>query len=124
VTDIALVRHGQTDLNLQMRWQSTTDAPLNDLGHRQAAQAADRLAASNCWTRIITSPLQRARQTAAVVAARLQLPDPLVDAAILEQHGRVAEGMREAEVANGGPWRNRSRVQRRRPTSVNAERAP
>jgi uncharacterized phosphatase len=103
VTDIALVRHGQTDLNLQMRWQGTTDAPLNDLGHRQAAQAADRLATHNCWTRIITSPLQRARQTAAVVAARLQLPDPLVDAAIIEQHGGVAEGMREAEVRRRWP---------------------
>lgn len=103
MTDIALVRHGQTDLNLQMRWQGTTDAPLNDLGHRQAAQVADRVAVHHSWTRIVTSPLRRARQTAAVVAARLELPDPQVNVELIEQHGGVAEGMREAEVRRRWP---------------------
>jgi uncharacterized phosphatase len=103
VTNIALVRHGQTDLNLQLRWQGTTDAPLNDFGHRQAAQAADRLAAHHCWDRIIASPLQRALQTAAAVAARLELSDPLVNAAITEQHGGVAEGMLQTEVRRRWP---------------------
>jgi uncharacterized phosphatase len=98
MTEIALLRHGQTDLNLQMRWQGVTDAPLNVRGYRQAAQAADRLLAHGGWTRIITSPLQRARQTAAVVAARLELPAPLDDSAIIEQDGGVAEGMPEAAV--------------------------
>jgi broad specificity phosphatase PhoE len=103
VTTIALVRHGQTDLNLQMRWQGTTDAPLNSLGNRQAAQAADRLAAYHPWTRIVTSPLRRARQTAGVVAARLELPDPQVSVALIEQHGGVAEGMRVTEVRRRWP---------------------
>jgi uncharacterized phosphatase len=102
VTTIALVRHGQTDLNLQLRWQGTTDAPLNDLGRRQAAQAVDLLARSS-WTRIITSPLQRARHTAAIVAAGLALPEPLPDAGLVEQHGGVAEGMLEAEIRRRWP---------------------
>lgn len=97
MTDIALVRHGQTDLNLQLRWQGTTDAPLNELGHRQARQAGNLLAGHR-WSHIVTSPLQRARQTAAAVATRLELPEPQVDSELIEQHGGVAEGMLESEI--------------------------
>lgn len=102
MTNIALVRHGQTDLNLQLRWQGTTDAPLNELGRRQAAEVADLLVRHQ-WSRIITSPLQRARQTAAAIASRLELPEPQVNTAIVEQHGGIAEGMLEREIRRRWP---------------------
>lgn len=101
-TTLALLRHGQTDLNREQRWQGTTDAPLNELGRRQAGRAADLLARRS-WNRIVTSPLLRARQTAAIVAATLAMADPLTSADLAEQHGGVAEGMLEADVRRRWP---------------------
>jgi probable phosphoglycerate mutase len=102
MTTIALVRHGQTDVNLQHRWQGSNDAPLNARGRSQAQYAADTLS-NNAWTRIITSPLQRARQTAAIVAHTLSLPPPAEDPGLVEQHGGIAEGMVESEIRNRWP---------------------
>jgi broad specificity phosphatase PhoE len=63
---VSLVRHGQTDANLESRWQGSRDSGLNDIGRRQA----DALAA---WFRpeaVFTSPLGRARSTAERLGAK------------------------------------------------------
>ncbi len=44
MTRIALVRHGQTDWNRIRRIQGASDIPLNDVGRRQARDAASGLA--------------------------------------------------------------------------------
>ena len=64
---ILLLRHGQTDWNAQMRFQGRMDIPLNELGMRQAAMAAERIAE---WApeEIYVSPLKRAVTTAAIAA--------------------------------------------------------
>ena len=64
---IAFVRHGQTELNRGGRLQGRIDAPLSPLGVEQAA-AVGRGFASEPVARIFSSPLQRARNTAAVIA--------------------------------------------------------
>src|SRR4051812_34850023 len=61
-----VARHGQTALNQQQRFQGSTDAPLNDEGCAQAELLSQRLPAG--ITRIVASPLLRARQTAEYVA--------------------------------------------------------
>jgi hypothetical protein len=45
VTDIYLVRHGETDWNRDQRLQGTIDTPLNRIGLAQAHQIADRFRA-------------------------------------------------------------------------------
>lgn len=95
---IALVRHGQTDLNVQRRWQGSTDEPLNDLGRRQVAESAPALASAGQWSTLITSPLARARQSAEILNSALRLADPRVDDRLVEQHGGDAEAMIEADV--------------------------
>ena len=68
MTDLILWRHGQTDYNLQGRIQGRVDIPLNDTGREQARRAADCIAALGP-TRIVSSPLLRARATAEVLAS-------------------------------------------------------
>jgi probable phosphoglycerate mutase len=79
---IAFVRHGQTELNRGGRLQGRLDAPLSDLGARQAA-ALGRGFASAPVTRVYSSPLQRARDTAAAIAAAHELSVE-VDARLIE----------------------------------------
>lgn len=64
---IVLWRHGQTDGNLHGRMQGQADVPLNDTGRAQAAEAAPRLAQLQP-TRLISSDLSRASETAAALA--------------------------------------------------------
>jgi len=65
---IVLWRHGQTDWNVENRFQGHSDIPLNKVGHYQASEAAKVLAALRP-NRIISSDLIRAQETAGALAA-------------------------------------------------------
>ena len=69
---ISFARHGQTAVNAGGRLQGRLDEPLSALGAAQARALAD-VFASERVTRVISSPLVRARETAAVIAARHSL---------------------------------------------------
>ena len=79
---IAFVRHGQTELNRGGRLQGRIDAPLSHLGAEQAAALAQGFV-SEPVTRVLSSPLQRARDTAAAIAARhgraVEVDDRLIE---------------------------------------------
>lgn len=92
-----LVRHGETDWNAQRRIQGRTDIPLNDTGRAQARRAGELLARRE-WDAVITSPLSRAVETGAIIAAELGLPVPDVDDRLVERDYGEAEGMDISEV--------------------------
>jgi probable phosphoglycerate mutase len=69
VTTLYLARHGESDWNVERRWQGNADRPLTDLGRRQAGQLAERLA-STPLDGVYSSDLLRARETAEAVARR------------------------------------------------------
>ena len=69
-TTIVLVRHGETDWNRERRFQGHADVPLNDAGRAQAAELAARLDGER-FSKIYTSPLRRAAETAEIMSARL-----------------------------------------------------
>lgn len=73
MTELLLVRHGETDWNLERRFQGHADPPLNETGRRQAKTLADELAGVRIDA-IYTSDLVRARETAEIVAARVGAP--------------------------------------------------
>lgn len=67
-TTLYLARHGQTAWNLENRCQGHADIPLDGTGVAQARALADALGAHRIDA-IYTSDLQRAHETAAIVAA-------------------------------------------------------
>jgi uncharacterized phosphatase len=70
---IAFIRHGQTDWNREGLLQGSSDIPLNDTGRAQAHDAFMTLR-SRPWDVVVSSPLQRARETAAIIAEGLDIP--------------------------------------------------
>jgi probable phosphoglycerate mutase len=68
VTEILLIRHGETAWNAERRLQGHLDIPLNDTGRRQATALGQALLGEQLDA-IIASDLLRARQTAQEVAA-------------------------------------------------------
>jgi uncharacterized phosphatase len=92
-----LVRHGETDWNRLRRIQGRTDIPLNDTGRHQAL-ATSRLLARREWDAIISSPLSRALETASIIAAKLGLPAPVANDALVERNYGDAEGLEDTEL--------------------------
>jgi len=73
MTELLLVRHGETAWNAERRFQGHADPPLNDVGRRQARVLADELAGERIDA-VYASDLARARETAAIVAERRGIP--------------------------------------------------
>ena len=72
MTTIFLARHGESDWNVEKRFQGHSDRPLTKRGREQAHALAD-LVGSEKIDAVYTSPLSRARETAEIVAARAGL---------------------------------------------------
>ena len=110
---LIMVRHGQTEWNVQRRWQGATDIPLNANGRRQARAAAPYYASLEPVA-IWSSPLSRAHDTAAEVAALTGL-DIRTDGRLAEMDFGDAEGRVWEEVLAMDPrlagWRTGRDVQ-------------
>jgi len=91
-----VLRHGQTAWNAEQRIQGHLDMPLNDTGHWQARCLAQALKGESL-SAIYSSDLQRARDTAAPLAALQQLPVQLVSD-LRERHFGQFEGSSFAEI--------------------------
>ena len=101
---IVLVRHGQSAYNLQGRLQGQADPPLSDQGRAEATALATVFRGFDP-ARVVTSDLERARETAALIG----FPDATPDAAwreidVGEWSGRVLSSFPEqAEMSWRGP---------------------
>lgn len=97
-------RHGRTEWNARGRFQGQLDPPLDDEGLAQAARTAPQLAEglSGQDTVVVSSDLRRARGTAAVLAAVLDVP-VLVDERLREHGLGRWEGLTRDEVAERHP---------------------
>ncbi len=74
-TTVYLIRHGETDWNIQKRWQGHTDIPLNTIGKQQSKRLAQRLQQERFHVDVLySSDLARAYQTAWEIGAALQVP--------------------------------------------------
>jgi broad specificity phosphatase PhoE len=98
MSEVWLLRHGETDWNVQGRWQGQAPfAPgLNEKGFEQARAAAEQLSAVP-FEAIYSSDIPRAQQTAEETAKRLGLP-VLLDERLREVNLGVWEGMLSEDV--------------------------
>lgn len=78
-TTLYLIRHGETDWNLQGRWQGHVDVPLNDVGRKQAQLLGERLRSESIrFDFLYSSDLVRAYQTAWTVSEAIGVPVELL----------------------------------------------
>ena len=106
-TRLLLLRHGQTELSTQRRYSGRGNPALTDVGRRQADAAAQYLAQRGGIAAVITSPLQRAYDTAAAAAKALGL-DVTVDDDLIETDFGAWEGLTFSEAAERDPELHRS----------------
>jgi len=96
-TTLILVRHGQTDSNLNHRYQGQTDVPMNGLGRAQIKAAAAHLAGVKPAA-IYCSTLVRAREAADIIGRTLGV-EPLAVLELRERSFGQVEGLTREEAA-------------------------
>jgi broad specificity phosphatase PhoE len=102
--EIMLLRHGESEGNAQSRMQGRRDYALSAVGREQAARAAAFIRTLGLpLSALYTSPLTRARETAAIVAEALVRPPALVDEDLAEIGAGTLQGMNEAEIRAAHP---------------------
>lgn len=104
MTLFGLVRHGQTDYNRRGLYQGSVDIPLNAAGIEQAHRALSADDPTR-WDRVVTSSLQRARQTGAVIADDHGLTMSGSDPRLVELDWGADEGLPVAEMEQRYPRR-------------------
>ena len=75
---ILLVRHGESVWNAEGRWQGAANPPLSEAGRAQARALAERVVGDGI-DGVVASDLDRARETAQIVAEALGLRIPSID---------------------------------------------
>jgi probable phosphoglycerate mutase len=94
-TRILLVRHGQSEWNAAGRWQGQADPPLSDVGRLQARAAARALGAVDA---VFASDLQRASETAEIIAGELGVGPVTLDPDLRERDAGEWSGLTRAEI--------------------------
>ena len=102
MTSLLLVRHGQSEWNAVGRWQGRADPPLTDLG-RSNAVLAGRSKHLGVFDAVISSPLERALDTAVTLADAIGVGPVLSDADLMERDAGPWQGLTRDEIETGWP---------------------
>ena len=86
--DLVIIRHARPERDERDEGAGTADPPLSDLGRRQADATAEFLSGERI-DHVVASPMQRARATAAPLAARLGIDVELHDGLKEADHYRT-----------------------------------
>jgi broad specificity phosphatase PhoE len=121
VTDALLVRHGQSEWNACGRWQGQADPPLTDVGRLQARHAAKSLGTVDA---VVSSDLQRAAETAAIIAGELGVGPVVIDPDLRERDAGAWSGLTRAEIDEQFPGYLQPHPDEGEPTSWAPRRPP
>lgn len=100
-SDLYLIRHAESEWNAAERWQGQADPPLSPEGRQQAQLLAEHFPAAGV-TRVLSSDLARARQTAAPFAERFGF-DVEVEPLLREIDVGSWSGRTRQEIADDDP---------------------
>ena len=97
---LVLIRHGQSQWNLENRFTGWVDVPLTDAGREEARRGAALITGLR-FDRAFTSALQRAQETLRIILGAIGQPDVPVEyhAALNERHYGALQGLNKAETA-------------------------
>ena len=99
-TRALLVRHGQSEWNAVGRWQGQADPQLSDLGRRQSREAARAIGAVDA---VYASDLQRAAETAAIIAGEIGVGPVILDPDLRERDAGEYSGLTRAQIEERFP---------------------
>ena len=100
MTRALLIRHGQSEWNADGRWQGQADPPLTDLGRHQALHASRNLGVVDA---IVASDLQRATETALIIAGELGVGPLVLEPGLRERDAGEWSGLTRAEIERDWP---------------------
>src|SRR5262249_21621760 len=100
MSKLVLVRHGQSQWNLENRFTGWVDVPLTEEGRAEARRAGNVLKDIR-FDMAFTSKLQRAQETLRIILEAIHQTDlPVVqDEALNERHYGDLQGLNKAETA-------------------------
>ena len=90
MTRLILIRHGETNWNVERRKQGRNDQPLNEKGSTQAALAAQYVKSAYDVKKVWSSPLQRCSNTAALFNMPVATSDHLLEIDYGEWEGMLS----------------------------------
>ena len=100
MTKLLIVRHGQSEWNALGRWQGQADPPLTDVGENQAKKATKKL---GLFDSIVSSPLQRAKNTASIISEITGVGPVTTEIGLIERDAGPWEGLTRIEIEKGWP---------------------
>ena len=98
MTEILMVRHGQSVWNAEGRWQGQADPPLSQLGLEQAAAAGEYLKTLGTFDGIATSTQDRAATTGTIIAGCLGFEEPFRHRDLTERNAGEWSGLTRDEI--------------------------
>ncbi|KAK7331112.1 hypothetical protein VNO77_25326 [Canavalia gladiata] len=101
--EIVVVRHGETAWNAERKIQGQADIELNQAGRQQAAAVGNRLSKEPKISAIYSSDLQRAFETAQIIAVKCGGPEVVKDIDLRERHMGDLEGVGYGEIKKTNP---------------------
>jgi broad specificity phosphatase PhoE len=100
-TELILIRHGESQWNVEGRWQGQADPPLSERGRRQARDAIERIASLEPAA-LYSSNLCRAHETALILGRRIGL-EPRIEPRLQEFNVGVWSGLTKPEIERRWP---------------------
>lgn len=117
MSNIYLLRHGETVWNTEQRLQGRLDSPLTQKGQKQAAENGEKLRSliQRDEIKVISSPLGRTFETAKIIASKIEIdPESIeVDERLKELSYGDWEGMTKADIRCNDISRYKSRIKDR-----------